>query len=459
MATTIKGSGTATGMARLVDGVKLASGLWLADITDAIGVATFDYRTGAVPEFTFDAVDRDRKLSRRGLLREGTSLTFEGVSDVWQIAAVERQYRGDDIWLTFTARSRLSRRLRNMTGPKTWKNQTPQAVLTSLVKKAGGTARVEPGAGRMQIVQKRNQSVLDVISSVASDTGVEWVEVDGVIYVGTPWWAFTEDLGLPTWNVRLDGNLPRLDTGNALAMLDFSSRSSLDDRANAAEAQLVVESRRGSRVRPWHLVNVLKADDADNGDWLVSGVGFDEVSGSASIDLLRPLKSSPKKASQGTSDSSSSSTSTSDGSTPTMADLDAGPKGWIKGADKVWPNCTRTPKQYTSWALGQILTPFPNNRCLAWVSIAVSGREGRGGLYAKYVWEKAPASAVKAPGDTNPPAGAIVVWGPPTGGNAGHIGISIGQGKFISATGGKVVIRDIAGFGSYYGAMTPSFYV
>ena len=88
MATTIRGSGTATGMARLVDGVKLASGLWLADITDAIGVATFDYRTGAVPEFTFDAVDRDRKTSRRGLLREGTTLTLEG--DGWPGAAVDR---------------------------------------------------------------------------------------------------------------------------------------------------------------------------------------------------------------------------------------------------------------------------------------------------------------------------------------------------------------------------------
>jgi cell wall-associated NlpC family hydrolase len=93
------------------------------------------------------------------------------------------------------------------------------------------------------------------------------------------------------------------------------------------------------------------------------------------------------------------------------------------------------------------------------VSIAVSGSQGRGGLYAKYVWEKAPASAVKSPGDTSPPAGAIVVWGPPTGGNAGHIGISIGGGKFISATGGRVQILSIAGFGSYYGAMTPSFYV
>ncbi len=65
-------------------------------------------------------------------------------------------------------------------------------------------------------------------------------------------------------------------------------------------------------MRPWHLVNVLKADDADNGDWLVSGVGFDEVSGSASIDLLRPLKSSPKKASQGTTDSGTGNTSDGD---------------------------------------------------------------------------------------------------------------------------------------------------
>ena len=243
MATTLRGSGTETGLARLVDGVKLASGLWLADITDAIGVATFDYRTGAVPEFTFDAVDRDRKLSRRGLLREGTTLTYEG--DVWQVAAVERSYKGDDIWLTFTARSRLSRRLRNMTGPKSAEKSTPQAWITAQVKKAGGRAVVEPGAGRMRIVQKRNQNVLDVIASIASDTGVEWVEVDGVIYVGTPWWALKGGTGLKSWNVRLDGNLPQLDTGNALIPLDFSSRSSLDDRANAAEAQLVVESRRG----------------------------------------------------------------------------------------------------------------------------------------------------------------------------------------------------------------------
>ena len=44
MATTI--GGTETGMARVVDGVKLASGLCLADITDAVGVAAFDAGSG-----------------------------------------------------------------------------------------------------------------------------------------------------------------------------------------------------------------------------------------------------------------------------------------------------------------------------------------------------------------------------------------------------------------------------
>ena len=417
MATAIRGSGTATGLARLVDGVKLASGLWLADITDAIGVATFDYRTGAVPEFTFDAVDRDRKLSRRGLLREGTTLTYEG--DVWQVAAVERSYKGDDIWLTFTARSRLSRRLRNMTGPKSAEKSTPQAWITAQVKKAGGRAVVEPGAGRMRIVQKRNQNVLDVIASIASDTGVEWVEVDGVIYVGTPWWALKGGTGLKSWNVRLDGNLPQLDTGNALIPLDFSSRSSLDDRANAAEAQLVVESRRGSRVRPWHLVNVLKADDADNGDWLVSGVGFDEVSGSASIDLLRPLKSSPKKASQGTTDSGTGNTSDGDLEPALGSSYSDAPR----------------PASWSGRSVATILSIYRNNRgglgghniyngCL-WYAQEIAGYPHIG-ANPHVLWTMIPTA--KRHANRKPVPGAVLLY---RNSRIGHATVYLGGGKVL----------------------------
>ena len=442
---TVRGSMTDASRT-VVDGVQLASGMYLADITDAIGVTRWDFRVGAVSEFSFPAVDRNRQLSKRGLLREGVTLRWDG--DAWQIAAVERDYKGEDIWLNFTARSRLARRLRNMTGKRSAEKSTPQAFIGAAVKKAGGLALVEPGAGSMRIVQKRDESVLDVIASIASDTGVEWVEHGNTFFVGTPWWAFQGNTNLPTWSVRTDGR--ESGFGRSLSMLSLSSRSSLDDRRNAAEASMTVEAATGSQVRPWHRVDVSRADAEDNGIWLVSDVTFDETAGSADLSLQRPLKSSPKKASQGTSKVDG----VGDG-----GDLSSLDGEWIQGADKVWPRCTRTPRQYVAWARSQVGQGFGYNQCLAWVSIAVSGTQGRGGYYARYVWEKAPSSAVKSAGDTNPPIGAIVVWSAPTGGGAGHIGISVGGGRFISATGGRVVELGIAGFGSYYGAMTPAFYV
>ena len=442
---TVRGSMTDASRT-VVDGVQLASGMYLADITDAIGVTRWDFRVGAVSEFSFPAVDRNRQLSKRGLLREGVTLRWDG--DAWQIAAVERDYKGEDIWLNFTARSRLARRLRNMTGKRSAEKSTPQAFIGAAVKKAGGLALVEPGAGSMRIVQKRDESVLDVIASIASDTGVEWVEHGNTFFVGTPWWAFQGNTNLPTWSVRTDGR--ESGFGRSLSMLSLSSRSSLDDRRNAAEASMTVEAATGSQVRPWHRVDVSRADAEDNGIWLVSDVTFDETAGSADLSLQRPLKSSPKKASQGQSNN---------GSIGDGGDLSSLDGEWIQGADKVWPRCTVTPRQYVARALSVVGQGYEVDRCLRWVSEMLSGAAGLGGDYARYVWERAPASAIKSPGDTSPPIGAIVVWSAPTGGGAGHIGISVGGGRFISATGGRVVELGIAGFGSYYGAMTPSFYV
>lgn len=340
----IKASGVFTGAAkRAVDGVQLVSGLYVADLSDAIGVASWDFRVGAVSEFTFPAVDRNRELMRRGLLTPGMTLKWDGEN--WQIAAIERDYRGDDIWLNFTARSRLARRLRNMTGgKKSVEKDTPQAFIGRAVKKAGGTALVEPGAGRMRIVQKPGETVLDVIASIASDTGVEWVEHGNTFYVGTPWWAYKGNTGLPTWNARIDGK-PTVFAG--LNVLNFSSRSSLDDRNNAAEASMTVEVERGSKVRPWHLVDVTRADDDDNGTWLVSDVTFDEVGGSADLSLQRPLKTSPKKASQGTSTSAAVDT----------GDFDLGSP--IDGSS--YKDVARPPS-WSGRSVAGILSLYKNNR-------------------------------------------------------------------------------------------------
>lgn len=442
----VRGSGVnmAATLDRAVpDGIVLSNGMRLSQITDAVGVISFNYQAGAVAELTIKAVDVGRVLSRGDLLREGTSLTYDG--SAWQVAAVERDYLGGDIWLTFTVRSRLARRLRNMTGPDKATDVTPAQWITSKVKKAGGTALVEPGARRRTIAQKRNESVLDVIGNLASDTGVEWVEFGNKVFVGTPWWAFQGNTNLPTWNAFADGTVPDL---SGLEVLGVNSRSSLDDRTNGAEASITVTAQGGSLVRPWHRVNLGRADRADNGIWLVRDVSFDTSGGAASISLQRPLKSSPKKGSQGVSDPAVQG-----------GDLGSLDGDWIQGADKVWPRCSRSPRQYVAWALARKGTGWAYNRCLAWVSTALSGGEGLGGLYARYAWENAPASAVKAKGDTNPPIGAIVVWRvTPSGNQAGHIGISIGGGQFISATGSQVVVLSIASFGGdYYGAMTPSF--
>jgi len=435
----VKAAGGGTGFARSSQRILLRDGVRLADVTDGVGSVAWDYAVGAVAEMSFPAVDVGGRLAAAGLLTAGTTLTYEAAP--WQVAAVERDYRRPDVWVTVTARSQLARRLRNMVGPdKSDGKVTPQQWITTRARKAGAqTVRVQAGASRRVITQKRNESVLAVIESLASDTGTEWVEYDGCLYVGTAWWAL-HDLGLREWVAPLDG--PRY--ADDLAVAGLTTRSSIDDRQEAATATLTVESATGIQVRPWQRVRLVGADQADNGLWLVTQNTWDDSTPSATITLSRPLKSSPKKGSTGI------------GSTDDPSALDG---EWVQGADRVWPHCTRTPRQYVAWARGQLGQGFRNNGCLAWVSIAVSGTEGRGGYYARYVWEKAPASAVKSPGNTSPPIGAIVVWGPPTGGGAGHVGISVGGGRFISATGGRVVELSIAGFGSYYGAMTPSFYV
>ena len=445
--TVVRGSASDMATAAGADGLVLSSGLSVGEITNAAGVVSWSFGVGQVPQFTLPVVDVERALSKRGLLREGVTLTADG--DRFEVAAVERDYRGDDIWLSIEARDWLSRRLRRMMGPDTQKDVTPRRWIESRVKRAGGVAVVQGGSPARTVHQKREQSVLAVIEALASDTGVQWVSHGGTLYCGTGWWALQGGPGLPTWAVRPDGDLPRL-APRVLECVGFTSQSSPDSRESAAEASLtVVAGTGGRRLRPWHLVDVQGADDADEGIWLVREVSFDEVSPSVSVTLERPLKSSPKKGS-----GSDGSVASGGGA---AGDIGSGP--WIDGADKVWPLCTRSPRQYVAWAQSRVGTPYENYRCLRWVSEAVYGAAGRGGDEARMVWENAPASAAKSPGDTTPPIGAIVVWGPPTGGGAGHIGISIGGGKMISATGGAVGVQSIAGFGSnYYGAMSPSFW-
>ena len=414
--------------------VLLADGRRLADVTPAVGQTTLDFSVGSVAELTVNAVDTGRLLPA-GLLTTGTVLTYGG--NPWQVAAVERDYRGEGVVCVFTARSRLARRLRNRMGPDTTKGITPAAWIGRHVKAAGGTALVQPGAKRRTIHQKRSESVLDIINTLSGDMGTEWIEWGNRLIVGTGWWALNGGPNLPTWEVTVGGP----------SCLSFSARTSLDDRDQAATASLTVPHELGVKLRPWHRVVIGgPVDGDDRGVWLVQDVSYGlHASETPTVGLYRPRKSAV--VAKGSS------------STGTGGDTTLGDGEWIDGADKVWPPCTRTPRAYVQYALNHVGQSWRANGCLAWVSVAVSGTEGRGGEYARYVWEKRPANTPTTQSRT-PPIGAIVVWNGSHGGGAGHVGISIGGGRFISATGGSVRADSISGgwASGYYGAMAPRFW-
>lgn len=103
----------------------------------------------------------------------------------------------------------------------------------------------------------------------------------------------------------------------------------------------------------------------------------------------------------------------------------------------------RTPKQALAWAAGQVSNPSQNwtGMCLYFVSVAYL-KGGSGAHDAYNEWVITPAK-YQHPGDTNPPAGALMFW---SGGSKGY-----GHAA-LSAGGGMVYSTDI---GHYNGMGRP----
>lgn len=70
---------------------------------------------------------------------------------------------------------------------------------------------------------------------------------------------------------------------------------------------------------------------------------------------------------------------------------------------------------------------------------------------AYHAWQVSP---YKHAGDTRPPQGALVYWGPRIGGGAGHVAISLGNGDMVSthSKGGKPAVYRI-------GSLSPENYL
>lgn len=434
--------------------ISLSGRKLLADVTGRVGTASVDLTAGQVSQLQMSlTVPVEVAESGDGsLLDVGRVLTWG--DQVWQVSAVDRAYSGDQISLEVTARSRLARRLRSVMGPKAWRHTAPKAWIAKTIGDYGGRAVVQGGAQARHIVQKADQSLLAVMEQLSSDMATRWVERGDVMFVGTGWWALTGHTGLPMWSLDVHG----------AQVLKCSTRASIDDRDAEATAEVTVPVPVARKFGVWDRVWLEGVIKPDAGIWLIDGLSYDlREDAEATLKLVRPhrtdlvarpVRQHTESAGKGQDDGAFGAE---------FAGLDGDPGEWIPKADEVHRNCTRTPRQYVRWAQSRVGSSWGYHRCLAFVSTVVSGGEGRGGQYARYVWERKPGGTLTWPGDYSPPIGAILVWNGNFGGGAGHIAVSVGGGKMITTTDGSpgIDVWPITRYRSpaYYGGMAPNFYI
>lgn len=312
--------------------VLLGDGTSLADISGAVSGLTVSWAANTVAELRVELVDRNRALADHSLLALGTSVQWAG--GAWEVGSVERTYAAWGLALAVGCRSALAKALRLAADrTRTDRNCTPQSWITRRVAELGGSAVVEAGASRRTIVQRRGQSVLDVMAALASDTETEWVEFDGTIYVGTAWWAFQGGPGLPMWSVSW--------LGGGVEAVALSGAVSADDLTQGASASVTVPWELGSQVRPWHRLHLSGAGEPLDGAWLVGDVSLDVLGESPVVlSLSRPLQSAPKvgsapkRSGSGGSGSSGGGGKASAGSASGSSGAGAGSSGGSAGASK-----------------------------------------------------------------------------------------------------------------------------
>lgn len=333
-----------------LSGFTMTSGESLTDVGQLVTGVSVNWAPGTVAELRIEVVDPQGQLQDHGLLELGTTLTWGDAT--WQVGSVDRTFTGYGLLTTISARSQLAKNLRLTSGTGALKKISPAEWIRRKVKTAGGTAICEAGARKRTIVQKKGVSVLDVITSLASTTGVEWVEIDGTMVVGTPWWAYSGGPSLPMWAVTWKQD-PATDA------MSLTASVTEDDKANGASCSISLPASRARDIRPWHLVDLSGAGELLDGTWLVGEVTLDLGSTApVSLSLTRPLKSAPKKGSA-KSKASTASAGSSSGSSTANASSGSSNTNTNKAGNKASnPVSKTTPSKSTPSYAGGTVRPY-----------------------------------------------------------------------------------------------------
>jgi hypothetical protein len=260
-----------------------------ADIAAAVTGLTVDAAQGTVAQLTL-TVDDGGVLARSGLAQRGSTVVWDG--QPWQIATTTARWGRDSTQThEVECRSPLARTLRRSYRASAERQVSPSEWVARRVAAAGGVAVCQPSARRSTIAQMsgdERQSELDVITSLASDLGWDWVELDGRLLFGSPHTAWTSaPAGQRTWPVTWSRS-ERSDALEADITVDD------DDPVAAATGTVTVPSEAGDRVRPWDLL-LLAGFGSRDGRYLVTSITRSaDPAADAVLQVAQPRQESTK---------------------------------------------------------------------------------------------------------------------------------------------------------------------
>jgi hypothetical protein len=271
------------------DLVRVASKKVAAQVAEFITDITLDYAPGQVAELSLTVADPTGRLDNSPLANLGTTVTMtDDPAGSWEVGSIDAVYAAGITW-TYRCRSKLAKNLRTRFKAGAEVKVSPTEWVTRRVKEAGGRTVSQPSSKRVAIGQggkQDRQSVLDVITDLASELEWAWVEHGNTFYFGDPYWALQGGTRLPLWPVTWKTNV----RSDALAM---SVNLSDDDTETRGTLELSLPNAYGRRLRPWHRVQ-LKDAGRYSGVWLVDSVSYRDDDYSA-VDVSCSLPRKPSK--------------------------------------------------------------------------------------------------------------------------------------------------------------------
>lgn len=386
------------------------------DLIDRIYSADLEMSTSEVSQLTLAIDDPGFKTLAAGTFHTNTPITYRGLH--LYVAVIETGEGGGLGGLTIQCRPLAVKKLKALQGKRVMKDITPgqyviaecksaniaQTPLVQQLKKKNKIARDKEESG-VTYDPASEPSAWTTIQRLAGEEGAIVYEVGGRIYFGKP-----------TWLVE---KLPRLEIGwypedgtEPVTIPQF--RQSIDSKD--VEITMELPIARAGRVIPGMGLNISEFPRF-KGSYYITSVSYPLVGiGRGNVSISAATVRDPEKVKN-----------------VSIGNMDGYTGEWVPDADKKGRNCSFTPKEMVNRAINREGNVAYSGHCQAFIDVLGKGHTGGAGT-AFETWEKRPASTPHG-SEQNAPAGAVLLWDRGVGGGAGHIAMSIGDGKMITTTG------------------------